>query len=127
MKNTEILELINAMEGFRLRTREIHWSTRRNSIHKLCDDIMAELHDKSDEIAEDAQGMFGRIEIGQLKPTEPAEKDLIPMLRALRTICMSAKEKWTDKRFSGISSILDDLIHDANKWTYLATFGDDKA
>ena len=33
MKNDTIMTFLNALEGFRLRTREIHWSTRRRSIH----------------------------------------------------------------------------------------------
>lgn len=126
MKNDTIMTFLNAIEGFRLRTREIHWSTRRRSIHVLCDDIMSELNDKLDEIAEDAQGMFGRIEVGQFVPSVPDASEPIPMLRALRDTCIKFKATCEDPRFAGIASLVDDLIHDANKWTYLATFGDGK-
>lgn len=116
------MSLINKLEGYRIRAREIHWSTNKHSIHVLCDKIMEELEKHEDEIAEDAQGIFGRIEIGQLTPDIPKETDIIPMLRGLRSTCINTKGELNDERFDGIKSLLDDIIHYSNQWVYLSTF-----
>lgn len=116
------MSLINKIEGYRIRAREIHWSTKQHSMHVLCDTIIEELEKYEDEIAEDAQGMFGRIEIGQLKPEIPEETDMIPMLRNIRSTCISVKNELKDERFDGIKNLLDDIIHYSNQWTYLSTF-----
>ena len=119
-----MIDFIKYIEGVRIRLRELHWAAERNSKHVLTDSIIKSLEDFEDNIAEDLMGVFDfRIEVGAIVPTMTNQVELIPLLNELYdhlvSICASVEN---DKRFGGIVNEIEDLMHDVNKWKYLATF-----
>ena len=87
---------------------------------------MSSLTDYEDSIAEDAMGAFGfRIKVGDIVPVMPEELELNSLLPSLTNLTISLKQKLEkstiSSEFSGIISILDDMIHDLNKGKYLET------
>ncbi len=123
-----ILLYIKKLEGYRLRLREIHWSTTKKAEHELSDDLMSDLTDYEDSIAEEAMGIFGvRVKVGDVVPEIPEAKDLKSLLSALSndtlTLLASLEPEMgkTNIPSGGIPSILEDIIHDLNKSKYLET------
>lgn len=123
-----ILLYIKKLEGYRLRLREIHWSTTRKAEHELSDDLMSDLTDYEDSIAEEAMGIFGvRVKVGDIVPEIPEGKELKSILASLTndTLTLLAslepEEGKTNIPSGGIPSILEDIIHDLNKSKYLET------
>lgn len=117
--NSTIMTYINKLEGYRIRTRECHWDAPNMSLHKLCDDIMSDLEDYEDEIAEDAQGLYGQIKIGMLVPILPEATDLQSMLVALRKDTAFLLKVLKEIKFTGIVNILEEMVHKINQWIYL--------
>ena len=116
-----ILEFIKKLEGYRLRTREFHWNFDTLGRHKNRDEIMSFLTDSEDAIAEDMMGFFGiRIKPGQIIPVLPKAMDTITMLCEL-AFDITKMKKCVEgyPECYGISSILDDMMHNCNKYRYL--------
>ena len=123
-----ILLYIKKLEGYRIRLREIHWSTENKSKHELSDNLMSMLADYEDSIAEEAMGIFGiRVKVGDIVPEIPAGRDIKPILTSLTndTLTLLASlepsEGETSTLSGGIPSILEDIMHDLNKSKYLET------
>lgn len=123
-----ILLYIKKLEGYRIRLREIHWSTEKKAEHELSDDLMSDLTDYEDSIAEEAMGIFGvRVKVGDIVPALPEGKDLKTLLGTLTndTLTLLASLEPEPGKTSipsgGIPSILEDIIHDLNKSKYLET------
>lgn len=118
----ETISFLNYLEGYWIRTREIHWSTDNNAIHKLCDEIMDGLLDYLDKIAESAMGMYDdKIQIGEFLPELPNGKSLMPMLNELTKDTLSYKNSLKTPEADGIKNILDEILAFADKYKYRST------
>lgn len=115
----DIINFINRLEGYKTRWKELHWSAPSMSHHKLCDEISDILSGYEDEIAEDAQGMYGDIQVGEVRPVLPASRDAISLLKEIRADVANMKDKWNSKMYTGLVNESDDLFHDLNKYIYL--------
>ena len=123
-----ILLYIKKLEGYRIRLREIHWSTENKSKHELSDNLMSMLADYEDSIAEEAMGIFGiRVKVGDIVPEIPEGRDIKSILTSVTndTLTLLASlepsEDETSIPSGGIPSILEDILHDLNKSKYLET------
>lgn len=123
-----ILLYIKKLEGYRIRLREIHWSTENKSKHELSDNLMSMLADYEDSIAEEAMGIFGiRVKVGDIVPEIPEGRDIKSILTSVTndTLTLLASLEPSDGETSipsgGIPSILEDILHDLNKSKYLET------
>lgn len=123
-----ILLYIKKLEGYRIRLREIHWSTENKSKHELSDNLMSMLADYEDSIAEEAMGIFGiRVKVGDIVPEIPEGRDIKSILTSVTndTLTLLASlepsEGETSIPSGGIPSILEDILHDLNKSKYLET------
>ena len=123
-----ILLYIKKLEGYRIRLREIHWSTENKSKHELSDNLMSMLADYEDSIAEEAMGIFGiRVKVGDIVPEIPEGRDIKSILTSVTndTLTLLASlepsEGETSTLSGGIPSILEDILHDLNKSKYLET------
>lgn len=117
-----IVNFICSVHGYLIRLKEIHWNTKSNAEHLLCDDISDDLADCEDRFTECAMGIEGEhFRIGDLKPMLPHSTSLIPMLKELETEIYELKEALTNKRDAGLINILDDMLENCNKYKYRAT------
>jgi hypothetical protein len=119
----EVLSYIKELEGFRIRLREIHWQTERHSEHKLTDDLISEFESHEDSVAEIVMGLLGvRIQVGEVVPELPAEKDLKGLLQHALNSAFHLKSKLTSAPgYSGLESLIDDFMQCISKGKYLQT------
>lgn len=116
-------EYLNFLNGYHIRLKELHWSTKCKAEHLLTDEIDVSVLGYEDSLAESIMGYANvRYGIGDLKTMLPSSKSLSEMLNELESDTITFKGKLEDKKHAGIINILDDLLTDINKWKYLETF-----
>lgn len=119
MKNDYILNLEGKLHGYHTRLKELHFSAKSYSLHKIIDDFDSALLEFDDEIMEDAQSLFGIIEVGEIKPVLPEETEIEELLQAIRGTLADAKTKLKGNLYTGIHNEIDDFWHTVNKTIYL--------
>ena len=119
MKNDYILILEGKLHGYHTRLKELHFSAASYDLHKIIDDFDSELLEFDDEIMEDAQSLFGTIEVGEIKPVLPEETEIEELLQAIRGALADAKVKMKGNLYTGIISEIDNFWHVVNKTIYL--------
>ena len=119
MKNEFIMSLENRLHGYHTRLKELHFSAPSMSEHKLIDEFDEELLKFDDEIMEDAQAIFGRIEVGMIQPTLPKSTSFGDLLNEIRADLVKIKNTLTEKMYTGIINVVDDFFHTVNKNIYL--------
>lgn len=119
MKNDYILSLEGKLHGYHTRLKELHFSAKSYDLHKIIDDFDSELLEFDDEFMEDAQSLFGVIEVGEINPVLPEENEIEALLQAIRGTLADAKTKLKGNLYTGIISIIDNFWHTVNKTIYL--------
>lgn len=120
IKVDTITELVNKIEGFQTRLKELHWNTGPISIHKLIDEFQDELGEFEDAVVENAVPFVGFFEVGTLNPVLPTESDFSGVLEGIRGLVISYKREIGDSlMWSGSISIVDDFLSTINKFIYL--------
>lgn len=116
----KLIELINKIEGFQTRLKELHWNTGPISIHKLIDEFQDELSGFEDAVVENAVPFVGFFEPGTLNPTLPEESSFSDALEGIRGLVISYKREIGDSlMWSGSINIIDDFLSTINKYIYL--------
>lgn len=114
-----VLTYVNKLEGYKTAIKNLHWSSKNMSEHKLFDDIAESVASIQDEVAEMEQGMHGQIEKNKLKPTaytiESNQKFLDDMLDATKEFHKSI----SGEEYIGIRSSVESFIGELNKFKYL--------
>jgi DNA-binding ferritin-like protein len=120
MSNEFILNLENKLQGCGTRLKELHWNSTSLSMHKLVDEFTAEFREFEDNLMENAQALFGFIEIGSLNPILPEAKTFLELLEDIRGMLVNIKKESKDSlMWSGIINIVDDFFATINKYIYL--------
>ncbi len=120
MNNALMTDTLGKLLGYHIRVRELHWFVIPNhGLHKQLDDFDSDILEFIDEIAEDAQCMFGKVSPGEITPVLPEEVEFGPLLRGIRTLLANLKDQMTDKCWTGIVNCIDDFWHTVNKNIYL--------
>lgn len=118
----EYIEFVCALHGYLIRIKEIHWNTKNNAEHLLCDEIQDCIMGCEDRFMECCMGMSGEhFPLGKLLPMLPNSKELIPMLKELEKDILDMKSKASDERSAGLMNILDEALENCNKFKYRAT------
>ena len=118
----EYTEFICATHGYLIRTKELHWNTESNAIHKLCDELHSDLEELEDEFAEWCMGYDGKkFRIGDLLPLLPNATELLPMLKEFEDDIKKIREKADGWKEHGVVNILDDMATMVNKYKYRST------
>lgn len=113
-------DTLGKLLGYHIRVRELHWFVIPNhGLHKQLDDFDSDILEFIDEIAEDAQCMFGKVQPGEITPILPEETEFGPLLRGIRTLLANLKDQMIDKCWTGIVNCIDDFWHTVNKNIYL--------
>ena len=121
MSNEFLLNLENKLQGCGTRLKELHWDASSLSIHKLVDEFTAEFREFEDNLMENAQAIFGFVEVGSLNPILPEAKNFLELLEDVRGMLVTIKKEAKDSMmWSGIINIVDDFFATVNKYIYLA-------
>jgi hypothetical protein len=121
MNEFQFQEFLKTLEGFKIKFREFHWNAVTLSAHRLCDDIIDNINEHQDNIAEEGFTVFGKFGPDIFFPTQNFSSDiksglneLLSNLIELRTIISNENE------LVSIAAILDEFIHDVRKFIYLS-------
>jgi DNA-binding ferritin-like protein len=116
---TNILNYINKLQGYKTAIKNLHWSSKTMSEHKLLDEIADSVANNQDEIAEMCQGIYGKFKLNELKSKRyniiNSKKMLHDMLRDTKSFYSSIK----GRELTGVRSVVETFIGDINKFIYL--------
>ena len=116
---TNILNYINKLQAYKTAIKNLHWSSKHMSEHKLLDEIADSVSNNQDEIAEMCQGLYGKIELNELKPKRykiiNSKKMLFDLLRDTKSFNSSIK----GRELTGVRSVVEAFIGEINKFVYL--------
>ena len=114
-----ILNYINKIQGYKTAIKNLHWSAKHMSEHKLLDEIADSVANNQDEIAEMCQGLYGKIKLNELKPKRykitNSKKMLFDLLRDTKSFYSTIK----GRELTGVRSVVETFIGDINKFIYL--------
>lgn len=120
---SSILVYINKLQAYRTAIKNIHWSSSNMSEHKLFDDIGNTVSDVQDEVAEIAQGVYGKLKFNELKPKRynitSSKKMLQDLLSTTETFLQTLNR---NKSLVGIKSVIENFVGELNKYLYLLDF-----
>lgn len=118
-----ILVFVNKLQSYKTAIKNLHWSSKNMSEHKLWDDIADTVSNTQDEVAEIAQGLFGKIKNNELKPRR---YNITNSKKTLNDIIKDTKMFYgTIKRsndYIGLRSVVESFIADMEKYLYLMDF-----
>lgn len=116
---SNIINYINKLQGYKTAIKNLHWSAKHMSEHKLLDEIADSVANNQDEIAEMCQGLYGKIKLNELKPKRykitNSKKMLFDLLRDTKSFLSSIK----GRELTGIRSVVEAFIGEINKYVYL--------
>lgn len=119
---SEYINFVCNLHGYLIRVKEIHWNTKSNAEHKLCDEIEDSIHECEDRFMECCMGMSGEhFPLGKLLPMLPNSKELIPMLKEFEKDILNMKKSASSEEEGGLTNILDEMLECCNKYKYRAT------
>lgn len=116
---SNILNYINKLQSYKTAIKNLHWSSKRMSEHKLLDEIADSVADNQDEIAEIAQGIYGKIKNNELKPRRYKITDSRKMLNDLIKDTKDFHSTINGKELIGLRSVVESFIGELNKFSYL--------
>ena len=120
---SSILVYINKLQAYRTAIKNIHWSSNNMSEHKLFDDIGDTVSDVQDEVAEMAQGIYGKLKFNELKPKRynitSSKKMLQDLLSTTETFLQTLNR---NKSLVAIKSVIENFVGELNKYLYLLDF-----
>jgi hypothetical protein len=117
---TEILNFENRLQGYRTRVKELHFSSKKHSIHVILDDFSNDLASYEDEVMEDAQAIHGQFTPGEISPVLPKSLDAESLLREIRADLVNMREFFqNESMYMGCQSETEAFFHTVNKTIYL--------
>ena len=116
---SNILNYINKLQSYKTAIKNLHWSAKKMSEHKLLDDIADSVAENQDEIAEIAQGIFGKIKVNELKPRRYKITDSRKMIEDLTKDTKEFHSTINSKELIGLRSVVESFIGELNKFKYL--------
>lgn len=118
-----IIGYINKLQSYKTAIKNLHWSSKNMSEHKLWDDIADSVAENQDEIAEITQGLYGQIKQNELKPRRyiivNSKKTLNDILKDTKLFYATIKRS---NDFIGLKSVVETFIGNLNKYIYLMNF-----
>lgn len=118
-----VLTYINKLQAYKTAIKNLHWSSKNMSEHKLWDDIADSLADAQDEMAEISQGLFGRIKLNELKPRRynitNSKKTLNDIIKDTKMFYSTIKRS---NDYIGLRSVVENFLAELDKFTYLMDF-----
>ena len=119
-----ILDYINLCEKWKVEIKELHWSAKNLSQHKLCDDIASAISDFEDYVSEVEQSISGKISLNTLKP----KKAEVTSLKSFVSGVISSSQSFLKEldgmgdKYVGIKSECESFIGTMQRNLYLVNF-----
>ena len=120
MDKKYFINVINKLEGYKTRLKELHWSSPSRSFHVIIDEFSEEIANFEDAFVENSITLVGFVYAGDLNPILPKEMDFETNLGAIRGLLSSIKDECTDQMWSGVINLVDDFWSVVGKYIYLA-------
>lgn len=119
-----IIKFICDLEGFKTGIKQLHWSAKNLSQHKLCDDIASAIAEYQDKVSEVEQSIGGKFPIGELKPTPYKVSNLQDFMSDVLNDVNSFYEKLKGegKEYIGMRSDTEAFLSDFQRLSYLVDF-----
>lgn len=110
--------MLNLIEGYKTRLKELHWAADTTARHELIDKISDELGKYEDSISEDYQAS-NDFPVGSLNPQLPESMNLIELIKEIKNevVIMMQLE---DLELTGIKSESEAFYHKLRVFLYLA-------
>ena len=123
MKKLQIvLNFLCYLESFKSKFKNLHWSAANLTYHRAIDELLDDLNEFQDEVAETFQGFLGE----QFQPNflvgRPSIKSICPMeticllIEAVDGFCETFKD---DYKLNGILNSINDFQQELLKHRYL--------
>lgn len=126
---TESINFLNKLEGYKTKIKNFHWSARTlvqrgylaEPIHVRLDELLDEVSEFQDSIAEGSMGLFGDIPLNTIEGTSCMCIDPIDLLD---TMCVSVLEFYDllkDNEYMGLRADTESFFNRLKVHRYLAT------
>lgn len=117
----KILTFVNTLESYKTAIKNLHWSSKNMSEHKLFDDIADTVSDFQDEVSEIEQGLHGQIKKNQLRPKRYQIKNSTQFLNDVINETNAFYKTIGGKEYIGMRSVVETFLGDMDKYKYLLT------
>ena len=117
------LEILNKLEGYKTKCKNLHWAAEKMNTHKLLDEFLSIISDYQDSIAEEIMGIRGE----HLNPNDikPITDNPYQFIKKLTADILSFRKNIPDKViYEGMRSECDTFIHNLSKYNYLFSLCD---
>jgi len=114
------LRFISKIEGWKTRTKNLHWAAPRKNIHEYLDSFLDILSDYQDGLAEGYMGILGHmspLDINGIQCNAENAQDLIT--EVFNDTCDFYESIPDSPAFSGIKSECETFIQNLSKYSYL--------
>ena len=115
------MSYINLLEGYKSYIKACHWGADNMSEHKLMDDVAESVSSCQDEVAEIAQGLFGKLSVSDLNPTGMHFTNSKILLSELIKDTNKFYGTIDGEQFIGMRSVIEAFLGELNKFQYLLT------
>jgi DNA-binding ferritin-like protein len=119
-----ILDYITKCESWKTGIKQLHWSAKNLSQHKLCDDIADSIADIQDKVSEVEQSMSGKLPVNSLRPTAYKVTTLKNFINDVisGTNEFYSKLQKEGKEYIGMRSDIEAFLSSAQRFSYLVDF-----
>lgn len=118
--NTKIFLCV--LEGIKTRLKNMHWNTNKLSIHTQIDEVLIDINNAQDAIAEEIQGIFGKYDDFFLKSIIIEVEDYSDMLGFIKDRFISYGNSLPDSIiYASIRGTCEDIIGKLNVYEYLTS------
>ena len=119
-EGNQFKDFLCVLEGFKTKFKNLHWSAYSNSIHTRIDELIDEISDYQDILAEEVQGIEGQFEPNFLKGTNfdfTYPHEAIDNLISRTDVFYSKLPQTSD--YAGVRSECEAFITQLHKLKYL--------
>lgn len=114
------IEFLCRLEGWKTKCKNLHWSAPNNNIHTRLDELLDELNEYQDALAEDYMGINGRVRPDILNGISSDKLDAMSLIDEIISTTFSFYNSIESCAcYSGIKSETETFIHNLNKIKYL--------
>ncbi len=114
------INFINKLEGYKTKCKNLHWSAPKKNIHVYLDEFLEIISDFQDSIAEDYQGILGKMQPNAIKGITCDCLNALDFIDEVKMCALTFYDKIPQESiYVGIKSECEVFIHNINKYRYL--------